>query len=126
MEDMFMTKPMIIAIDDDELILNMLRRMLERAGYSVRLFSDGESALQAITSDPEAFAAIVCDWHMPGIWGHEVYQRSKPHLRDRPFILFTSEPEPFHNAHPTVATEIHVLNKNPAQLIDLLHTLLTS
>jgi CheY-like chemotaxis protein len=126
MEDMFMTKPMIMAIDDIQVMRIIICRILELAGYSVTLFEDGESARRAITSDSETFAAIVCDWHMPDMEGDEVYRAIKPHLNGRPFILYTSDPEEFKVCHPDISSELSVLNKNPEELINLLRTLLAS
>lgn len=57
----------ILAVDDDEKLLNMLRRTLVYEGFHVFTAADGNAALsQMQTQRPDV---IVLDWMMPGLDG---------------------------------------------------------
>jgi two-component system, OmpR family, response regulator ChvI len=78
----------IALIDDDRNILSSLSIALIAEGFSTRLYSDGESALKALTDNPPDLA--VCDIKMPRMDGVELLRR----LRARsavPFIFLTSK-----------------------------------
>jgi two-component system phosphate regulon response regulator PhoB len=70
-----MEKAKIIVVDDDEDILEMLRFTLSREGYSVRVTTTGEEALEICKLDPPDL--IVLDLMLPGIDGLEVTKRLK-------------------------------------------------
>jgi len=61
-----MTKKILI-IDDEELIIRSLTRILEKEGYSVLVAKNGADALAM--SQEENFDLIVADIRMPGING---------------------------------------------------------
>ena len=80
----------ILVIDDDNSILILLKRMLEKQGYEVVTACNGEEGLnQVLACHP---ALIICDWMMPGLNGLEVCDRIKadPKLSTIFFILLTS------------------------------------
>lgn len=65
-----MAKESILAIDDDEDILELVRYNLERANYQVKAVTSGEEALDAARSFlPDA---ILLDLMLPGVDGLEV------------------------------------------------------
>lgn len=80
----------IALVDDDRNILTSLSMTLEQEGYQVRTYTDGESALQGLTSRPADLAVL--DIKMPRMDGMELLQR----LRSRsamPVIFLTSKDE---------------------------------
>jgi two-component system response regulator ChvI len=83
-------KHTIALVDDDRNILTSVSMTLEQEGYSVRTFTDGESALQALVAKPVDLAVL--DIKMPRMDGMELLQR----LRQRtqmPVIFLTSKDE---------------------------------
>jgi signal transduction histidine kinase/CheY-like chemotaxis protein len=65
-------KGRILVMDDEESILLLLSRMLERAGYQVELAKDGEETIRKYTAAREAgapFAAVIMDLTIPGGMG---------------------------------------------------------
>ncbi len=83
-------KHTIALVDDDRNILTSVAMTLEQEGYAVRTYTDGESALQAITAKPVDLAVL--DIKMPRMDGMELLQR----LRQRtqmPVIFLTSKDE---------------------------------
>ena len=51
-------KHTIALVDDDRNILTSISMTLEQEGYTVRTYTDGESALQAITAKPVDLAVL--------------------------------------------------------------------
>jgi two-component system response regulator MprA len=63
----------ILVVDDDERLLNMLRRLLTYEGFRVLTATDGRSALEHVqTYHPDV---IVLDWMMPGLDGIQVVKQ---------------------------------------------------
>jgi PAS domain S-box-containing protein len=65
----------ILLIDDDEAMLSMARRYLQRCGYRVRGCTRVDAALAEFAADPRAFDLVVTDLNMPGMSGVEVAAR---------------------------------------------------
>jgi PAS domain S-box-containing protein len=62
----------VLYIDDDEVMVVMVERLLSRAGFTVVADSDAAAAVQRLQADPDAFDAVVTDFNMPGMSGLEV------------------------------------------------------
>lgn len=81
----------VLVVDDDPLILEVLRTILQLREIDVASAEDGASALDLLTQDPLPHV-IVCDVMMPGIDGFEVCRRIKsdPRTASVPVILLTA------------------------------------
>jgi two-component system response regulator ChvI len=78
----------IALVDDDRNILTSVSMTLEQEGFTVRTYTDGESALQGLLSRPADLAVL--DIKMPRMDGMELLQK----LRQRsslPVIFLTSK-----------------------------------
>ncbi|MFA4835292.1 MAG: response regulator [Dehalococcoidia bacterium] len=78
----------ILVIDDDEEILEMLRRFLELEGYNVITASDGEAGLALL--EEQVTDLVLLDIMMPGLDGFKVLDR----IRKRsnvPVIMLTAK-----------------------------------
>jgi two-component system cell cycle sensor histidine kinase/response regulator CckA len=62
----------VLVIDDEDMILQLTRRMLERNDYRVLTASDGASALSIIGDDLKSVDLILLDMTMPGMTGDQV------------------------------------------------------
>jgi CheY-like chemotaxis protein/glycine cleavage system H lipoate-binding protein len=71
-------KARILAVDDERIVLDSLRKMLTLAGYSVDTVEDGSEALGLVSRRDYDF--VFTDLKMPGMDGVEV-TRSVRHLR---------------------------------------------
>lgn len=62
----------ILYVDDEESLVYLLTRVLQRLGYLVTGFVDAREALETFRSRPADFDALVTDLSMPGLSGHEL------------------------------------------------------
>lgn len=79
------TIPLILIVDDDEVIRMLLRQFLEGEGYRVEEASDGQQALHRLTA--KTFDMIIMDIAMPGADGPAVCQSITSSLANAPPIL---------------------------------------
>jgi PAS domain S-box-containing protein len=62
----------VLYVDDDETMVVMVERILERSGYRVSGYHDAHEAVQAVREHPEAFDFVVTDFNMPDFSGLDV------------------------------------------------------
>src|SRR5262245_22884380 len=62
----------ILYVDDEESLVYLITRVLERLGYRVSGFIDAHAALAAFQADPGAYDTVVTDLSMPGMSGAEL------------------------------------------------------
>jgi CheY-like chemotaxis protein len=62
----------ILYIDDDESLVLMITRLMERRGYRVSGFSNQQAALSALRAAPTTFDVVITDYNMPGMSGLDV------------------------------------------------------
>lgn len=65
----------VLVVDDEETILQLTRRMLERSGYKVVTAADGPSAVAIVQGNPAAVDLVLLDMTMPGMTGDQVLWR---------------------------------------------------
>lgn len=82
----------LLLVDDDALILTLLERHLERAGYAIRTASGGEEAWELLDAEPDACDVIVLDRMMPGLGGLGLLERIRqdPRYCLTPVVLLTA------------------------------------
>jgi two-component system cell cycle sensor histidine kinase/response regulator CckA len=79
----------ILFIDDDELLVELAKGMLERLGYEVTSMTDSEAAFALFAEDPSRFDLVFTDQTMPKITGLKLAQELKKLRSDIPVILYT-------------------------------------
>ncbi|HEY2013325.1 MAG TPA: PAS domain S-box protein [Bryobacteraceae bacterium] len=77
----------VLVVDDEELVRNLARFTLERYGYTVELACDGRSAVEAFSSHPGDFAAVLLDLTMPVMNGEETLRRMRAIRPAVPVVL---------------------------------------
>jgi len=80
----------VLIVDDDELLRDLVRHKLTRAGFEVIEAVDGEQALERLAVEPPD--VVVLDAMMPGIDGFEVLRaiREQPALAAFPVVMLTA------------------------------------
>ena len=82
-------KERVLFIDDEELLAQMGKEMLERLGYHVTVRQSSLEALSTFQGCPEAFDVIVTDQTMPNMTGADLARRMLQIRPDIPIILCT-------------------------------------
>ncbi|MEQ1518454.1 MAG: PAS domain S-box protein, partial [Usitatibacteraceae bacterium] len=77
----------ILYIDDNESLVSLITRMLERRGYRITGCCDQRKALAAIRADAESFDLVVTDYNMPGMSGLEVAREIRSIRGDLPVAI---------------------------------------
>ena len=67
----------VLCADDNMLVLDMLSKVLESAGYHVELATDGRAAVLRVEEDPDFFQLIVTDTRMPRLDGFGVVEEAR-------------------------------------------------
>lgn len=85
-------KKRILVIDDEEILIRTMNRLLEKTGYEVFSVKNGADA--EILLEEQEIDLIISDIHMPGRNGVESMKRlvgkaKKIYGRDIPFIFIT-------------------------------------
>ncbi len=88
-----MANKKVLAVDDEEDILELLKFNLSREGYQVPCAESGEQALRLVRS--ESPDLVVLDLMLPGIDGLEVTRRLKnnPDTKNIPIVMLTAKGE---------------------------------
>ncbi len=84
----------ILLVDDEEVIRQVGKRMLEKGGYEVLLANNGREALALFEEHKDEIDLILLDLIMPVMSGKETYRRLKetdPHI----LVIFTSGYGPY-------------------------------
>ncbi len=81
-------KERILIIEDDDLILKMLRRSLVYEGYQVDTAVDGEGGLNLLRDNKPAL--VILDWMLPGMDGLEVCRRMRE-MGNQPVLMLTAK-----------------------------------
>jgi PAS domain S-box-containing protein len=73
----------VLYVDDDETMIVMVERILQRSGYRVSSYQDAQEAVAAIREHPAGFDCVVTDFNMPKLSGLDVARelaRIRPQL----------------------------------------------
>jgi len=93
----------ILIVDDEEDIVNLVRMILEDAGYQVYASTDGREALEKLRKD--TYDLVLLDLMMPFFSGWEVLKelRENSLTKDLPVALLTARASPRddNQQHPT-------------------------
>lgn len=87
-------KPVILVVEDQELLRDMMAQQLAKAGFDHILCADGQEALDAVSK--QKIDLVLLDLYLPDKTGHEVLEAvRKDHSGiGLPVIMVTSEEDP--------------------------------
>ena len=83
-----MGNPVIMVVDDSDIMLNLIKKILETK-YEVRAFLSGSDAISHLIDN--TVDLILLDYEMPGMTGYETLLsiRSSKNARNTPVIFLT-------------------------------------
>jgi CheY-like chemotaxis protein len=84
----------VMFIDDDEALVYIAARQLERLGYRVSAFQGPNEALRAFRAHPEGFDGIITDLAMFGMSGLELSREILRVRGDIPIIMMSGYVRP--------------------------------
>ena len=79
----------ILFVDDEEMLTEMGKTMLERLGYKVTVETNSIEALKIIQDQPDRFDLVITDQTMPGMTGSDLARRILQIRPGLPIILCT-------------------------------------
>ena len=78
----------IVIVDDEPMVIRVLRLALEKEGYEVDSFPNGQAALQAVLAEPPDL--MITDIEMPKMSGQELCLQLKQQMPERKFPIMVS------------------------------------
>ena len=105
----------ILFVDDEQMIVDMVDKILSRLGYRVTPCLSPQNALNLLETDPTAFDLLITDMSMPEMTGKQLIKNIRLHHFTLPVILCTGYSDRLTGAD---AADLHidaVLNK-PVQM----------
>jgi DNA-binding response OmpR family regulator len=112
----------VLIVDDDPLIRDLVRAVLEDASYDLDEAASGEEAIRVASRRPPD--VVLLDVMMPGLDGFEVAERMKKddHLRDTVVVMLTAKNAPEDRARG-LAAGADVYFTKPFSPLELLTTI---
>jgi CheY-like chemotaxis protein len=77
----------ILVVDDEEIVRDTAKSILERSGYRVLLATGGEQALSLFLSGRPEIALVLLDLSMPGMDGRQVMRQIRTYGIDVPIAI---------------------------------------
>jgi CheY-like chemotaxis protein len=102
-------------VDDDEMVLDANRQILERLGYQVSSFANSTAALDDFRNQPQRYDLVFSDLSMPGMDGVRLIDNIRQIRPGMPVILCTGYLE---NLNPADVEDLRVLRK-PSSAADI-------
>ena len=120
------TRPTILCVDDDPLVLGVCRTALEDRGYRVVIAIDGRAGIALAQKEPPVL--ILLDIMMRGMDGFEVCRqlRADPVFRHTPIVLMTAMNAPDLEAKGAEAGATLSIDKviDPGQIVNTVEQVL--
>ncbi len=63
----------ILVVDDEEVVLTLLRRSFENVGYPISTASGGQQAIEIFREQFQGIAGVILDLSMPGMSSEEIF-----------------------------------------------------
>jgi two-component system, cell cycle sensor histidine kinase and response regulator CckA len=108
----------VLLVDDEEMILDVGRAMLERLGYRVMVCRSGQEAVQAIMNAENNIDLVILDLVMPGMDGGTAFDRIRAIRPGIPVLLSSGYAIDGH-AHEIIARGCNGFIQKPYNISDL-------
>ena len=79
----------VLFVDDEDMLVGLISRMLEKLGYQVVAETNSLKALELYKANPESFDLIISDLTMPDLTGIQLARNIREISADIPIILCT-------------------------------------
>ncbi|TNJ38930.1 PAS domain S-box protein [Chlorobaculum thiosulfatiphilum] len=112
-------KGSILFVDDEQVILNMISKMLSKQGFEVCAVKNPREAIELFRQNPERFDLVITDLTMPELSGFELSTELKSTCPRIPIILMTGFGKDLEDEHSLNRHGICKILKKPVRLADL-------
>ncbi|MET0596202.1 MAG: response regulator [Polyangiaceae bacterium] len=98
----------VLIVDDDELIRDTLRELVEMAGCSALLAANGRDALKILETNRPCL--VILDLLMPVMTGNELFEvmQGDPALAEIPVVISTSAPHRAPSGVPIIKKPVDI------------------
>ena len=116
----------VLYVDDDEVMLLVVERLLQRAGYRVSCCQDASDALALVGAAPDAVDVVVTDYNMPTRSGLELAEALAQVRADLPVVISNGYISEELRTGAERLKVLHLLQKQDTveELVGLLHRVL--
>jgi len=83
----------LLVVDDEQVVLETIKAMLERVGYKVLPVTSGAEAITVASRDPSQIDAVLLDMTMPGMSGLETLTELRRIGPDLPVVVLSGHSE---------------------------------
>lgn len=111
----------ILFIDDEPMLVDLGKKMLEKLGYTVAAFDSASKALDAVTQNPKSFDLIITDMTMPDMYGTQLAEKIK-HLNPMVPIVLASGFSHLSESNATNPSGITAVLPKPIEITTLYQT----
>jgi two-component system, chemotaxis family, chemotaxis protein CheY len=117
----------ILAVDDSETMLSMIKQTLEMGGYTVVLARDGKDGLNKYQENKSNLNLIITDINMPVMDGITLIQELRKLDKEMPILTLTTESEDGmkQKGYEAGANGWIVKPFRPAQFLDIIKQVLS-
>lgn len=82
-----MSAPRVLVVDDEAVLVDVIRRLLARDGVEVRCATSGDEALEALAT--AEFSMVLCDVRMPRMDGPTLLREARRRGPTPPWVFVT-------------------------------------
>ena len=79
--------PLVLLVDDDEVVLQLGSRKLAKLGFHVLTAESGEAAVDALVRHPGEVRLVIFDFSMPGVAPEALFDRMRAAAPEARFLL---------------------------------------
>ena len=101
----------ILLVDDEPMVADVCRQMIEQMGYQTTAFTDSRRALDAFQAHPGHFDLLVTDLTMPGLTGDRLAREIRRKRPDMPILLISGNATERRGGDLNVLCDIQVIGK---------------
>ena len=112
-------QPTVLIVEDDELVLDAMTRMLVREGYLVLTAASGHDAISLMHTPLQPINVVVLDVNLPDVSGLDLCARIRELHPAMPVVACTGSTDPLDVAELLRMGVRHCFHK-PVQMADLL------
>jgi PAS domain S-box-containing protein len=84
----------ILFVDDEEILIDIGRQMLEVLGYNVTTCENGPEALELYKKTPDDFDLVITDYTMPKLTGPQLARAIREITPDQPIVMVSGREAP--------------------------------